>query len=276
MFKEVSIKEIEKFRLIYHQTTGYSNPIIESALYQNKGGEAIFYWDEMSLGNYIIFHRSGFGHINFNLHHNSKSPAEIDEFLVTNSKMPQFVLLYNTPDSLKEYWKEQSKPYFKIRKRRRYLLNEDSFNRLDKSLYEIPKNHKLVMIQECPIVDLELFEMNLDSKFYNSYQDFFENSFGHVLYNEKNKPACIAYLICNVGGKTECDLKTLAEHKEKGYGYITITQYVADSFRRQTDVGWDCFVENHTNKWAQQYGYHNIIREYDFVSFLNIKHSKLL
>lgn len=271
MFKELAKTELEVFRLIYHQTTGYSNPIIESVLYQDRGDNAIFYWDDISFGNYIIFHRSGFGHINFNLHHNSKSLNEIDEFLRTNAKIPQLILLYNTPNSLKDYFESKNKPYFKIRKRRRYLLNEDSFNKLEKQLYAIPKNHKLVKLQECPICDLELFEMNLDSKFYNSYDDFFQNSFGHVLYNEDNKPVCIAYLICNVGSKTECDLKTLPEYKEKGYGYITITHYVAESFRRKVDVGWDCFVENHTNKWAQQYGYHYVIREYDFVSFLNNK-----
>jgi len=33
------------------------------------------------------------------------------------------------------------------------------------------------------------------------------------------------------------------------------------------DVGWDCFVDNHTNAWVQRYGFTHF-REYDFVSFM--------
>lgn len=271
MFKEITSPQLEEFRLIYHQTTGYSNPIVESVLYQKRGGEAIFYWGDISFGNYIIFHRSGFGHININSNYNIASAKVIDEFLMTNQKIPKFILLYNTPALLRDYWQTQNKPYFKIRKRRRYIIDENKFNKLDKTLYKIPTNHKLVKLQDCNIEDLELFESNLDSKFYNSYNDFLTNSFGFVLYNADDKPVCIAYLICKVGSKTECDLKTLPQFKQNGYGFITITNYVAESFRRKIDVGWDCFIENHTNKWVQQYGYSHIVREYDFISFLNKK-----
>ena len=43
--------------------------------------------------------------------------------------------------------------------------------------------------------------------------------------------------------------------------------YVRESILRKVNVGWDCFVDNYSNKWAQQYGYTHIIREYDFVTF---------
>jgi hypothetical protein len=70
-----------------------------------------------------------------------------------------------------------------------------------------------------------------------------------------------------VGCKSECDVKTLPDFRNKGYGYVTVTNYVRESFLRGVDVGWDCFVDNHTNKWVQQYGYTHVVREYDFVTF---------
>jgi hypothetical protein len=139
---------------------------------------------------------------------------------------------------------------------------------LDQSLYGIPANHQLIPLQECPYEDLEIFDLALDRKFYDSRDQFLQNSFGFVLYNEDARPVSISYLMCLVGRNSECDLKTLPEFRNKGYGYINITNYVRESILRGVNVGWDCFVDNHTNKWVQQYGYTHIIREYDFVSFL--------
>ena len=268
MFKKITPDILTEFRLIYHQTTGYSNPIIEAVLYQNRGGGAMYFWDDLTDGNYIIFHRFGFGHININEYHNSKSPKEIDDFLKNTPDIPDRILLYNTPAGLLDYWKTQDKQYFKIRKRRRYQIDEQSFHKLDKDLYKVPEGCSLKALQECPIEDLNKFEMRLDSNYYDSMDDFLQNSFGFVLYDQNDEAACIAYLICKVGARTECDLKTLPQFLKNGYGFITITNYVAESFRRKIDVGWDCFVENYTNKWVEQYGYSHIIREYDFVSFL--------
>jgi hypothetical protein len=140
--------------------------------------------------------------------------------------------------------------------------------KLDRSLYAVPPKHKLLTLREAPYGDLEVFELSLESKFFDSREDFLNRSFGFVLYNEESKPVSIAYSMCLVGRNSECDLKTLPEFRNKGYGYITITNYVRESIRRKVDVGWDCFVDNHTNLWIQQYGYTHIIREYDFVSFL--------
>ena len=81
------------------------------------------------------------------------------------------------------------------------------------------------------------------------------------------QPVSISYLMCLVARNGECDLKTLPAFRNKGYGYITITNDVRESFSRKINVGWDCFVDNHTNKWVQQYGFTDIVREYDFVSF---------
>src|SRR5687767_4726041 len=65
MFTEVTQHTLEKFKAVYHQTTKYSNPIIESVLYGDNRGRIYFYGD-LAAGNYLIFHRSGFAHINFN------------------------------------------------------------------------------------------------------------------------------------------------------------------------------------------------------------------
>jgi hypothetical protein len=270
MFKEITSDILEKFRIIYHQTTGYSNPIIETVLYQNKGG-GMYYCGDLIAGNYLIFHRSGFAHINFNPFDKSIGTPlfrELDAFIKNTPAIPDYLMFYHTPEPLLRYWQGQPKQYFKIRKRRRYQIDDNHFLGLDPRSYAVPDGHKLMPLRDCPYEDLELFELALDSKFYDSKDEFLRDSFGFVLYDQQGRPTSISYLMCLIGRNSECDLKTLPEFRNKGYGYINITNYVRESILRKINVGWDCFVENHTNKWVQQYGYAHIIREYDFVTFL--------
>src|SRR5262249_13199032 len=211
MFKEISHDQLERFRLIYHQTTGYSNPIIESVLYQNKGG-GIYYWGEPISGNYLVFHRSGFGHINFNPFDRNIDEdlfRELDSFVQVTPAIPDYLMLYHTPEPLLNYWIKREKKYFKIRKRRRYQIDIDHFLSRDRSLYAVPPGQELVPLQDCPYADLEKFDLSLDTKFYDSREEFLKNSFGFLLYDEQRRAVSLSYLMCMVGRNSECDLKTL-------------------------------------------------------------------
>lgn len=268
MFTEVTEASQEQFSIIYHQTTPYSNPIIETVLYQNNRGRMYFYGDPLD-GNYLICHRAGFAHINLDdLTDNTAAFfQELDAFIQNNPDIPDYLMFYHTPAKLLEYWKAQEKKRFNIRRRRRYQIDRNQFMKLEESSYAVPPKHHLLPLQRCDYADLALFDLSLDTKFYDSRAEFLQNSFGFVLYNEDSQPVSISYLICLVGRNSECDLKTLPAFRNKGYGYITITNYVRESLLRRINAGWDCFVDNHTNKWIQQYGYTHIVREYDFVTF---------
>jgi hypothetical protein len=269
MFREISEADKEQFRIIYHQTTAYSNPIIETVLYQNNRGRMYFYGDLLD-GNYLIFHRAGFAYINLDdcdENINASFFEEMDVFIQDNEDIPDYLMFYHTPARLLYHWKEQPKKHFQIRKRRRYQMDRNRFMKLEPSAYAVPPDHQLRPIQHCRPSDLELFDLSLNTRFYDSWEQFFQNSFGFVLYNQDAQPVSIIYLICLVGRNSECDLKTLPTFRNKGYGHTITTYYVRETFLRRLNFGWDCFVDNHTNKWIQQYGYTHIVREYDFVSF---------
>lgn len=271
MFKEVTKDQLEIFRLIYHQTTGFTNPIIESVLYQNKNGCGIYYWGRLTDGNYMVFHRSGCAHINFNTFDESLDLSlmkKLDDFIMYNSQIPDNLMFFYTPEKLINYWKTTEKRYFKVRRRRRYQIDYNQFMKLDPLLYKVPLNLEIRPIQKCTPEDLLSLDKNLFSTFYSSAEDFFQNCFGFVLFSETGKPMSIGYLLCYVGRDSECGLLTLPEFRNKGYGFITITNYVRESIIRKVNVGWDCYMTNHTNEWVKMYGYTHIIREYDCVTFL--------
>lgn len=271
MFNKVTSDLLDTFRIIYHQTTGYCNPIIEAVLYQNRKECGMYFWGDLRDGNYLIFHRSGFAHINFNLFNRNITDdviEEFDEFFKNEPLIPEYLMFFNTPEKLINYWKGQDKKHFQVRKRRRYQVDEMRFMSLDKSFFTIPKKHELCPIQQCPFEDLKSFDPNIDSKFYDSKEDLLENSFGYVLYDEDRKPASFIYLMCLVGRNGEFSVMTLPEFRNKGYGHLLTLICARESISRNIDFGWDIFAANHPNEWIQKHNYGYIIREYDFVSFL--------
>jgi GNAT acetyltransferase len=278
MFTEVTDATKEQFRIIYHQTTEYSFPIIETVLYEDNRGKMYFYGDLLD-GNYLIFHRTGFAHINlhsFDENVNATFFQEMDAFIKDNPDIPDYLMFFHTPAKLLAYWKEQPKRHFQVRKRQRYHIDRNHFMKLDPSLSLVPPNHRLLPLHQCPQADLVAFDPALNRKFYDSWEQFTQNSFGFVLYNEDGQPVSMSHLICLVGRNGECDLKTLPDFRNKGYGYVTITHYVRESFLRRINVGWDCFVDNQTNhkslrpdvnRWIQQYGHTHLVKEYELVTF---------
>lgn len=271
MFKKVTSDVLTDFRLIYHQTTGYSNPIIESVLYQNRKGCDMYYWGDLIDGNYLIFHRSGFSHINLNPFDKSINQnffKELDNFMEKNSEVPEYLLFYHAPKNLINYWKKQKKKHFKIRRRRRYQIDENFIMTLDESHFSPPANHELRSLHDCPYDDLASFNLSLESKFYDSKEEFLSKSYGFVLYNENKKPTSLIFLICLVGRNGEHSVTTLPEFRNKGYGHLVTINCVRESIARKINFGWDVFVENHSNNWAQKNNYGKIIHEYDLISFL--------
>ena len=90
MFQEVTKDILETFRLVYHQTTGYSNPIIETVLYNNKYG-GMYYYGDLVDANYFIFHRSGFAHINLNPFDNSIDAVFSNNWMLSSKIIPPFL-----------------------------------------------------------------------------------------------------------------------------------------------------------------------------------------
>jgi hypothetical protein len=239
----------------------------------------MYFYGDLLDGNYLIFHRTGFAHINFHVPEESMTTAffqELDAFIENNAEIPDYLMFFHTPTTLLAYWKEQPKKYFQIRKRQRYHIDRNHLMKLDEPLALVPPNHRLLPLRDCPQADLGLFDPAVNSKFYDSWDEFLQNSFGFVLYNEDDRPVSMSHLLCLVGRNGECDLKTLPEFQSKGYGYVTITYFIRESFVRRINVGWDCFVNNQAkhkslrpdvNDWIRQYGNTKLVREYDLVTF---------
>jgi hypothetical protein len=230
----------------------------------------MYFFGELIDGNYLIIHRSGFAHINFNPFDENIDAGvfrELDDFMKSNSEIPDYLMFYFVPEKLVHYWKSRPKMYFKVRRRRRYQIDNIRCMNLDRSSYAVPPHHLLRPLQQCPDADLEIFDLSLDSKFYESRDQFLRDSFGFVLYDGEDRPVSIAYLACLIGRNGESDVKTLPEFRNKGYGFATTVNYFRECISRKINIGWDCFMDNHTNRWVERCGYTQIIREYDFVSF---------
>lgn len=270
MIKLLEPEMIGKFITLYHNRVNFTNPIIESVIYdETRSLGRIYYWGNLNDGNFFICHRSGYAHLQYNEENIlSQELHDIDSFIYKNDEIPEYLMFYHLPESIKVFWSNLDKKYFRIRKRRRYQVNELLFQEMDQAVYNIPDNFKLLGINKCSRKDLLLFDKDLFSKFYNSEKDFKKNSLGFILYNESGSPVALIYLICEVHSHGEYSVITLPEYRNNGYGHLITINCVRESIQKKIDFGWDVFVDYHSDSWIKKNNYGKMIREYDFITFL--------
>lgn len=275
MFKQLTRDEVAAFRPIYHQTTPWPNPIIESILYDDakRALGTVHCFGDVLDGNYIITHRSGFTYVHFNpdgIGIGAGFSKSVDEYMQVNEAFSHYLMFYVMPPALLEHLKAQSKEHFNMRSRRKYRIDVAHFNRMDQRIHVVPEGHRLVSLVEAGTDVLAGMQHKLDSRFYNSWNDFLDNSFGFVLFNAEGAAVALAYTMCTVGRIADVDLVTLPEHRKKGYGAMIITHLVRECHRRHLEAHWDCFVSNHTDKLVREvYGVERVYLSYDMVTYLN-------
>ncbi len=275
MFRRSTPEEVAAFRPIYHQTTPWPNPIIESVLYDDRGrglGAVFCYGDPLN-ANYVITHRSGFTYAHINPDRTGVAAdyeAAIDRFMQDEPAFSHYLMFYAMPDALATYITAQGKPHFNRRTRRKYRIDVRHFETIDPTIYTVPEGHRLLTLREAGAGILAAFEHKLEQRFYNSWDDLIDNSSGYVLLDPEGAPVALAYVMCQVGRIADIDLIVRPEHRKRGYGAMIITHLVRECHRRGLEAHWDCFITNHTDKLVREvYGVERIYLEYDMITYLN-------
>lgn len=275
MFTRLTREEVMAFRPIYHQTTPWPNPIIESVLYAGEGRTlgTVHCHGDVRDTNYIITHRSGFTYVHFNPDGTGSGPEMpqlVDTYLQVEPSFSHYLMFYAMPPVLLEHLRGQNKPHFNVRQRCKYRIDRRHFEGIDPAIYQVPEGHRLVTLAEAGKAVLSALQHKLDSRFYDSWEDLLENSFGFVLFNAEGVAVALAYTMCVVGHIADIDLITRPEHRKKGYGAMIITHLVRECHRRHLEAHWDCFTANHTDKLVREvYGVERIYLTYDMVTYLN-------
>ncbi len=230
------------------------NKLQEGYIFNPAGDDHSFY----------IFHKAGFSYLT-----KAGEPdySEILNFLLLSDKIPVYFHVYDAPLRLISLCeKENDRVNIRIRTRVQLKFQGSQLKNDD---FLLPENYQIKQIDEGNFNALSVFNLNLESKFWQSKQDFIKNGFGFCVFDEDNLPASICYSACVANAVAEIDVATLPEHQKKGLAKKVVVKFVDHCLKNNMVANWDCFEENHSSlRTAQSVGF-KTVRAYDFLSIFN-------
>jgi hypothetical protein len=212
----------------YNLNTGF--PITQSVISGSQNG-SVFQFGQ----NYFILHKAGFS----SLIHSTNCFEELLE-LFRSECIPEYFHLYNSPEVLIEKLKELSSEFsFKIRTRIRLeYISKDllNVNKIDGFIVEKVSSSNFDHFQELGLM--------LDSKFWNSKDDFISGARGVVATDNKGNPVSICYAASLSNQKAEIDVLTVDKFRGMGLAKLLVSNFVNNCISDKIIASWDCFEDN--------------------------------
>ena len=206
-------------------------PIINAVIEKRQAG-ALIQFDQSS--SMMVSHKFGFSYIT------DEGVVDLTEMLdlfQSHQELPNYLHLYNPSDAIIKAVSEDKRFNIKLRDRiqLKYLSPEIQ---VDSSRFSWE------LVNTINFDDLNIFEMDLSSRFWSSKQDFVDNSAG-VIVREDGKIQSICYASALDDSNTaEIDIATLPNARGKGIGKYVASVFVSQCLKKGLVPNWDCFVEN--------------------------------
>jgi len=231
MFREVLAEDQEKNRNKRYSPFPLINAVIGGV---QKG--SIFRDDR---NGEFIYHKAGFSWLNPTAETNfEKLPA----FFINAGKLPVYFHIYDACDELIRACEDQ-KNFLNIRKRERvqlqFELTHSSFPDISPS-----PDFYIAKIDKNNFQSLSVFNLALESKFWNAEADFLDSGYGFCAFTRDHLPASICYSASVVNGLAEIDVATLPEYRNKGLAKKAVGAFIRYSIEHDIVPNWDCFAEN--------------------------------
>ena len=231
-------------------------PLINAVLCGQQNGELVKF-DSANL----IVHKSGFSFIeqvdSANIHY-------LVEEIASSPQLPRYFHIYAPPESLVERLNNDDR--FGIRYRKRFQLRFTTTHQSHNLEKPVPDGFVVVSVDPSNFDAAQVFELELDGKFWNSRYNFLDTGFGQMLLDNGGKPVSLCYACCVVNDIAEIDIATIKHHQSKGYGKIVTNAFLKESISRNIGANWDCFEANRASlKIAIDMGFEKI-QEYQLLS----------
>jgi hypothetical protein len=212
----------------YNLNTGF--PITQSVINGSQKG-SVFQFGQ----NYFILHKAGFS----SLIHSTNCFEELLD-LFRSEYIPEYFHLYNSPEVLVAKLEELKSEFnFKIRTRIQleYIYKDFlSVNKIDGFLVKNVNSSNFDQLQELGLM--------LDSKFWNSNDDFISGARGLVATDKIGNPVSICYAASLANQKAEIDVLTVDKFRGKGLAKTLVSYFVNNCISDNIIPNWDCFEDN--------------------------------
>lgn len=234
-------------------------PLINAVIQKKQQGK-VYEYDDFD----FIAHKSGFSYLNLK----TENINSIVDFFANEQSLKQYFHIYHAPFRVVEAIKKDNRFGYKYRKRIQFQFNEKTINSgLSKS---IPSKFGFKTINENNFNSLDIFELDLPNRYWNSKNDFLQHGYGILAYDkEHDKPVSLCYSSCVSNDIAEIDVATLQAYRGLGLAKAVTERFIQHSIDKAIIPNWDCFEENTPSlKTAQSLGFEKI-KEYWFLSVYN-------
>jgi hypothetical protein len=239
----------------------HSFPLISSVIRKRQAG-SIFVNATGKITFVFIIHKSGFSYL-FEEKENHSTIEDFTNLINTSSDIPDYFHIYDPPLSYKNYI--QKSRTFEVKLRKRIQLRFGNSKILSPPLEN--KNNKFTSHKISPynFPQLDSFDLGIESKFWDSKEDFLKSGFG-VFITVNDIAASVCYTACTADAIAEVDIVTKPEFQRLGLGKFITSQFINYGLDKGIVSNWDCFENNiGSYKLATDIGF-KPIRSYDFLS----------
>lgn len=262
MVLELSPSEFARALPLY-QDAGLNFPLISAVTQQRQRGQVFVDDNEHPSSAFIV---TDFGFTYLVGDDNDDTFAEGLAKLLAKAEAikPKYLLWYSP---LAKWQSKLDGLPDLARKRGRIRLNfrSDVADWLGQTI-QTPAGFELRRVDRALIRKTEKLGVKLDSRFWQSADDFLDNGLG-VCLTKDGEVVSLCYAAAIADGLAEVDVATDADFRQQGLASIVTKQFINECQAQGITPTWDCFDYNAGSiKLAQKLGFVEVIR-YPFYSF---------
>ncbi len=190
-------------------------------------------------GNHFVIHKSGFSSV---IQVNDCLDELIEFF--QSGELPQYFHVYAADEQLISRI-QQLPDVFNTRIRERIQL--EYRGALIKENETDDLEFTIVHADEHNYNALDVFNLDLGSRFWNSKEEFVKNALGNIVLNAQKEPVAICYAAAVADGKAEVDVMTLEAYRGQGLAKTAVRSFVNNCIENGVTANWDCFEENYAS-----------------------------
>lgn len=251
-------KLINENELAYVQKTYHSSfPIIQSVIDGLQQGSIFI----NSQNDCWVLHKAGFSEVFLK----NDDGTEWIDFIAGNMKLPQYFHVYNPDAKLINYLQLRNET-FNTRVRERIQLSYENKSPLKDSINALDDCFTLSKVTNNNFESLSVFNLDLESKFWNSKEEFIKHALGVVVSNKEDMPVSLCYAAAVADQRAEIDVVTLDNYRGKGLAKTVVNSFINSCMANNLLPNWDCFVDNISSiSTAKSFNF-GIKNNYKFIS----------
>ena len=251
----------EEYSLIRKDKNLAAFPLPNAVVSRKQSGK-VFVKSKSHAKDYFVLHKAGFSLVGSS--DDSSFAGVLLKLFETSEHLPNYFHIYDPPHALVTALSSRG-DMFNLRIRKRIQLKYLS----DSSALPHESQYTTRQVDKTNLQKLTSFGLQIESKFWDSADDFLRDGFGVYLENPDGFPVSICYSACVVDNTAEIDIKTDSSYLNKGLAKMVTHAFLQVAQSRGVTANWDCFEDNVASyKTALKSGF-TVTRQYQFVSVFN-------